>query len=117
MKILVVDDEESVRDMLRINLLMEGHEVFEAANSRDAVLLAMTNEPERAIVDAMLPITDGFTICRALKELDPGMRVVIFSGMPYDEMISACTDCGADEYVEKTSVTQVFKALFPKEEG
>ena len=61
-KILIVEDEESIRGFLKINLKRNGYEVIEVDNGEDGIKIAINEKPAIVILDVMLPGIDGFTI-------------------------------------------------------
>ena len=66
-KILVVDDEPPIRDILMRNLEKEGYEVIEAADGVTAVNMALEEKPDLMILDIMLPKLDGLSVCKRVK--------------------------------------------------
>jgi len=66
-KILLVDDEPDILEILEYNLSKEGFCVYKAGNGRDAIALAMETEPHMIILDLMMPEMDGFAVLDALK--------------------------------------------------
>jgi DNA-binding NtrC family response regulator len=81
-RILLVDDEASVRSVIRRALEAEGYEVFEASDAHQA--LALTADLERpvdlALLDVRLPSMDGPMLAHTLRRLRPGLRVLLISG-------------------------------------
>ena len=66
-RILVADDDDGLRQLLRLILAREGYEVFEAANGEQALALAATVDPAVILLDVMMPGLDGYDVCRRLK--------------------------------------------------
>ena len=66
-KLLVVDDEPNIRELLSTSLRFAGFEVIAAANGRDALAAAEEHNPDLAVLDVMLPDMDGFTVTRRLR--------------------------------------------------
>ncbi len=66
-RILVADDDDGLRQLLRLILSREGFEVFEAANGEQALALAVTVDPALILLDVMMPGLDGYDVCRRLK--------------------------------------------------
>ena len=66
-KVLVVDDEPDIRDLVSVNLRMDGHEVVTAADGDEAVAAAASDAPDLIILDVMMPGRDGFAVLEALK--------------------------------------------------
>jgi len=67
-KILIVDDEKNIVDILKFNLKKEGFTTVEAYDGEQAIELAMNEKPDLILLDVMLPKTDGFTVCRKLRQ-------------------------------------------------
>src|SRR5688572_764582 len=66
-KILVVDDEPDIVELLRYNLVLEGHQVLSANGGTQALNLARQHLPDLILLDLMLPDVDGFSICEILR--------------------------------------------------
>ena len=69
-RVLVVDDEEDIRELCRVNLEFEGFEVVDAADGPTALELANTSQPDVIFLDLMMPVMDGWEVLRRLKEDD-----------------------------------------------
>jgi DNA-binding response OmpR family regulator len=80
-KILVADDDDGLRQLLRIILQREGFDVVEAMNGEQALARAADSAPELILLDVMMPGMDGFTVCRELKrnKRTGGVPVIFFS--------------------------------------
>ena len=66
-KILIVDDEKNIVDILKFNLTKEGFTTLEAYDGEEAVKTALNENPDLILLDVMLPKIDGFTVCRKLR--------------------------------------------------
>ena len=66
-KILIVEDEESIRGFLKINLKRNGYEVIEVDNGEDGIKIAINEKPAIVILDVMLPGIDGFNVCKRIR--------------------------------------------------
>lgn len=102
-KILIVDDESSIREMIAVALEMAGYECLEANNARDAHALVLDARPDMILLDWMLPETSGIELARRLKRDDSTLEIPII-------MITAKTEednkiqgleVGADDYITK----------------
>ena len=100
-RILVVEDEESLRMALVDALRAEGFEVLEAADGEQGLALALEHGPEVVLLDLMLPKRDGFSVLKALREDRLGAAVLILSarGEEWDRVQGF--EYGADDYVVK----------------
>lgn len=79
-RILVIDDEDAIRRMLRIAFEHNGHQVFELPSGRDAVRLHSETPVDLVITDINMPDTDGLEVVRALRLQDPRPKVIVISG-------------------------------------
>lgn len=103
-KILVVDDDESVRNILRKYLSGCGYCVVATDNGSEGLLLVRESGPDLILVDAEMPGLDGYSVCRVLKQeaATRSIPVVIMSGARIDEKdILRGFDGGADDYLLK----------------
>ncbi len=99
-RILVVDDEESIRDLLSIGLSHRGFEVQTATDARDAMALVGSFAPHAAIVDVMMPGEDGFQLTRRLRQ-DPNLYILILTARDAISDRVQGLDDGADDYLVK----------------
>lgn len=100
-KILLVEDEASIRGFLKINLKRSNFEVIEADNGEEGLRLALLERPKIVILDVMLPGIDGFEVCRILREglNDIGIIMLTAKGQDMDKIIGL--EYGADDYIVK----------------
>ena len=99
-RILVVDDEESIRDLLSIGLGHRGFEVKTAADAREAMSHVSSFAPHAAIVDVMMPGEDGFHLTRRLRQ-DPNLYILILTARDAVGDRVQGLDDGADDYLVK----------------
>ncbi len=100
--VLVVDDERTIADGLRLTLESEGYAVRTAASVREALAAFTQADPHAAIVDLMLPDGDGLTLTRELKRRDPALEVVIITAYgSVRKAMEATKDAGAFYVLEK----------------
>lgn len=102
-KILLVDDEEDILEMIRYNLEKEGFEVEVANNGREAIEKAKKFNPNLVLLDVMMPEMDGIETCLAIKDID-GLKNTMIAfltarGEDYSQI--AGFDSGADDYITK----------------
>lgn len=102
-KVLVVDDEEPILELLKYNLEKAGYEVETAADGLKAVDLARKFHPEMVLLDIMMPGIDGVETCRRIREIpDLQKTFVIFLTARSEEYSEvAAFDVGADDYITK----------------
>jgi DNA-binding response OmpR family regulator len=99
-RILVVDDEAAVTDLLAYNLRKERYEVLVASDGRRALELARTASPDLILLDLMLPEVDGLEVCRELRKTG-GVPIIMITarGEEIDRVVGL--ELGADDYVSK----------------
>ncbi|MCZ8524064.1 MULTISPECIES: response regulator YycF [Paenibacillus] len=99
-KILVVDDEQPIADILKFNLEKEGHEVICAYDGGTAVDLAYAEEPDLILLDLMLPVKDGMDVCREVRQkLNTPIIMLTAKDNEIDKVLGL--ELGADDYVTK----------------
>jgi len=99
-KILVVDDEKKIVDILKAYLERDGYQVIAAYDGRSALELARSNSPDLIILDLMLPEVSGWDVCRELrKESDVPVIMLTARDDTTDKIIGL--ELGADDYVTK----------------
>lgn len=99
-KILVVDDEENIREVIREYAEFEGHEVDEAGDGMKAIEMAKSNDYDIIIMDVMLPRLDGYSACKEIRKLkQTPMLMLSARGEEYDKLHGF--DVGIDDYVVK----------------
>lgn len=119
-KVLIVDDEKAIVDILNHNLKREGYETLEAFDGEEAVNLAKEGKPDLILLDVMLPKMDGFSVCKAIRQTSnvPILMVTAKEDV-VDKIIGL--ELGADDYITKPfSVREVMarvKANLRKWEG
>lgn len=99
-KILIVDDEKNIVDILKFNLKKEGFTTIEAFDGEQAVELAFSENPDLIILDVMLPKMDGFTVCRKLRQsLTTPIIMLTAKEEEVDKVLGL--ELGADDYITK----------------
>ena len=100
MRVLVVDDEKLIRDVIKEYLLLENIEVEEASNGEEALNEVKQEDFDIIIMDIMMPKMDGYTACREIKKIkDIPFIMLSARGEEYDKLIGF--DLGIDDYVTK----------------
>lgn len=100
-KVLLVEDEISIRGFLKINLIRNGFEVIEAASGEDGLEKAIEENPSIAILDVMLPGIDGFQVCEKLRNKYPKIGIIILTAKGQDMDKIMGLEYGADDYIVK----------------
>ncbi len=99
-KILVVDDDSNICELLRLYLEKEGYEVTTANNGADAVKLFKEKEPDLMVLDIMLPLLDGWQVCREVRKFSEKPIIMITAkGETFDKVLGF--ELGADDYIVK----------------
>lgn len=99
-RILIVDDEPDIHQLVRRYAEREGHKTVEAANGLEAVSLCRGNDFDIIIMDAMMPDMDGFTACKEIRKIkDIPVLMLSARGTEYDKMFGF--EVGIDDYVVK----------------
>jgi two-component system phosphate regulon response regulator PhoB len=110
--ILVVDDEATIVELIRYNLVKDGYEVRTAGTGEDALAAARREAPDLILLDLMLPGLDGFDVCRALRA-NPALQqvpIVMLTARGEDADVVAGLELGADDYLTKPFTPRVLLA-------
>ena len=99
-RLLIVDDEKNIREVVREYALMSGYEADEAQDGTEAVEMVRKTDYDCVILDIMMPKLDGYTACRMIKEIKP-VPVIMLSARSeeYDKLMGF--ELGVDDYVVK----------------
>ena len=100
-KLLVVDDEPNILELLATSLRFAGFEVVTAANGREALEKAETENPDLAVLDVMMPDLDGFTVVRKLRSAGRLFPVLFLTAKDDTEDKVTGLTVGGDDYVTK----------------
>ncbi|HZU76756.1 MAG TPA: response regulator transcription factor [Dehalococcoidia bacterium] len=99
-RVLVVEDEEAIRQSLRYNLTREGYEVSEAASGDAALAAARKHRPDLIVLDLMLPGLNGIEVCRVIRrEMPTPILMLTAKSTEVDKVVGL--QVGADDYVTK----------------
>lgn len=99
-RLLLVEDDQTLRETLAYNLAREGYQVIEAGDGVRALDLAREHKPDLVVLDIMLPALDGLTVCRALRhEMQVPIVLLTARGGEVDRIVGL--DSGADDYIVK----------------
>ena len=99
-KVLIADDEEEIRNLLKLYLENEGYTVVEAKDGAEAVVLLQQEKPDLCILDIMMPNLDGYQVLRKLRE-ESNIPVMIISAKDTDSEKILGLNLGADDYISK----------------
>ena len=101
-KILIADDDSNIRALVR-RMLGSDYLVLDAGDGDEAISLARRHSPDLVLMDILMPNTDGYTACRAIKQdpLTRGIPVVMLTGIAYELNKKLSQQMGADGYITK----------------
>jgi two-component system KDP operon response regulator KdpE len=99
-KILIVDDESGLRELVRINLEHEGYGVLQAENGVQGLAQVREQQPDLVIMDVMMPEMDGWETCKKLREFSQ-VPVLMLTARVQSQDIVTGLDSGADDYLLK----------------
>ena len=110
--VLVVEDEEDIRELVSYNLLKEGYQVAGVASGEDALAAVESKTPDLVLLDIMLPGLDGLRVCRKLKENPKfnSIPIIMLTAKGEEPDIVAGLNMGADDYVTKPFSPKVLLA-------
>lgn len=102
-KIVIIDDEDDIREILSYNLIKEGFKVHVASNGIEGISICKNIKPDLVILDVMMPGMDGVEVCEALRKI-PGLENILIcflTARNEDYSQIAGLDAGADDYISK----------------
>jgi DNA-binding response OmpR family regulator len=99
-KILVVDDDQNICELLKLYLENEGYTVFVANDGQEAVNVFQAKSPDLVLLDIMLPKMDGWQVCREIRKTSSAPIIMLTAkGETFDKVLGL--ELGADDYVTK----------------
>ena len=108
-KLLVIDDDSAVTDLLSLLLKSQGFEVFATNNSAEGLGMIRELEPDLVVLDLMMPEMDGWEVCRSVRQFSQ-VPIIILSALNDPSMIASVLDAGADDYLTKPTPSRVLVA-------
>lgn len=98
---MLVEDEESIRKFVKINLEREGYIIFEAGSGEEGIEVARRERPDIVVLDIMLPGIDGFEVCKTLRGEFPNLGIIMLTAKAedYDKIMGL--QYGTDDYLTK----------------
>jgi len=100
-KVLIVEDEKTIMDILTLNLTMEGYEALCAHDGKQGLELALSQNPDLVLLDVMLPYLDGFSICKQFRAQDKLTPVIMLTAREEERDKVFGLELGADDYITK----------------
>lgn len=99
-KILIIDDEETTLELIRLLLEHKGYEVIKATRADDGLRKAYRTQPDLVLLDIMMPDLDGWEVCRRLRELSE-VPIIFMTALSDAKDIVRGLEMGADDYIIK----------------
>ncbi|MCK5762819.1 MAG: response regulator, partial [Clostridiales bacterium] len=99
-KVLIVEDEKTISDIIKINLLKEGYEIVTAYDGREALEIFEKTDPDLILLDVMLPYVDGFQVCRKVRDKSSVPIIMLTAKEEEVDRVKAL-ELGADDYITK----------------
>ena len=100
-KVLIVEDEKNIVDILRFNLQKEGYATLEAYDGKAGLELALGENPDLILLDLMLPVMNGFEVCKTIRDKGINTPVLIITARETEQDKILGLDLGADDYITK----------------
>ena len=100
-RILIVDDEKNIVDILSFNLKREGYEILAAYDGETGLRLASVESPDLILLDVMLPIMDGFKVCSEIRSRDFATPIIMLTAREEETDKVFGLELGADDYITK----------------
>lgn len=100
-KILIVEDEKNIVDILSFNLGREGYETLEAYDGAAGLKLALEEDPDLILLDIMLPRMNGFDVCKAVREKNTSIPIIMLTAREEESDKVFGLELGADDYITK----------------
>ena len=124
-KILIVEDDDNIRELLRLYLEREDYEIIEAENGAVGMTRFKADSPDMILLDMMMPVMDGWQVCREIRESGSTTPIIMITakGETMDKVSGL--ELGADDYIVKplemqevvARVRALFRRLAPEEVG
>ena len=100
-KVLIVEDERAIVEILKFNLVREGYETLEALDGETGLELGRTADPDLILLDVMLPKLGGFEICRQLRDEGSAVPIIMLTAREEENDKVFGLEAGADDYITK----------------
>lgn len=121
-KILIVEDDDNIRELLRLYLEREKYVIVEAANGVEGVKLWKTEKPDMLLLDIMMPVMDGWAVCREIRAVSDVPIIILTAKGETIDRVSGL-EMGADDYIVKplemaevvARVRAVFRRIAPED--
>lgn len=108
-KIIVIDDDTAVTDLLSVLLKSHGFDVRTTNNSSDGLNIIRDEEFDLVILDLMMPEMDGWEICKEVRSFSQ-VPIIVLSALNDPSMVASVLDAGADDYLTKPTPSRILVA-------
>jgi len=108
-KLLVIDDDTAVTELLTLLLKSHGYEVMAVNSGAEGVIALREKNPDLIILDLMMPDMDGWGVCKVVRAFS-SVPIIILSALNDPVMIASILDAGADDYLTKPTPSSVLVA-------
>ncbi len=109
MKVLVIDDDPAMTELLALLLRPASMEVYTANSGPDGISLAHDHEPDVIVLDLMMPDMDGYQVCSSIRSYSD-TPILVLSALDMPGMVSKALDAGADDYLIKPVTSSILIA-------
>jgi len=111
-KILIIDDEDAIRDLLKLALLDNGYHVYEASCGKEGLEIFKENDPDIVLTDVKMPNMSGIEVVKEIKTIKSNADIVIMTGYGTEDTVIDALRAGASNYVKKPiSFDELFTIL------
>jgi len=108
-KIIVIDDDSAVTDLLTVLLNTQGFNVWATNSSSDGLTQIREKSPDLVILDLMMPEMDGWEVCKAVRAFS-NVPIIVLSALNDPSMVASVLDAGADDYLTKPTPSRILVA-------
>lgn len=102
-KILLVDDEPDILQVMEFQLKKAGYEIVSAPSGEDALRIMEKEQPDLVLLDVMMPGIDGFEVCKYIKGKNPHRKVIIYTAKVDGVNAAKAKESGSDDFTVKTA--------------
>lgn len=113
MKVLIVDDDPAMTDLIKLLLAPAQYEVVTANNGQDGINLAKQFDPDIVLLDLMMPEMTGSQVCKKIRKFS-GVPIIMMSALDNPALVVDALDAGADDYLIKPVPNRVLTAHLEK---
>ena len=108
-KIIVIDDDSAVTDLLTVLLNTQGFNVWATNSSSEGLTQIREKSPDLVILDLMMPEMDGWEVCKAVRAFS-NVPIIVLSALNDPSMVASVLDAGADDYLTKPTPSRILVA-------